>query len=478
MVRGRRNGEMRVGGLKLWARFTLSVSLALAVVMALAGYLLHSATTDISSALERAALTTAVEGFGRSLDRQTLESLVPEGTKLPADASFYRPRDHEVLTTGAVKIGEGVLRRPARLRGENGGDGWLYTWRNKPVLVTPVGDQTRLRQGLMGLIIGVTMAVILAAALVAWIVSGQVSRPLAALIEDIRQIARGDLQHRTRVRAGGEVELLARTIDRMADSLEAAQEAELELAVREREMEVAAEVREALLPSAMTPPAGYELSSIHEPSQRAGGDFLDTVPLPDGRLALSVCEVSGAGVPGALVGATARAYLRSELARGGDLARTLGRVNRELGADVRAGMYVTAMVMLLDPTTHRVQVACAGHKVPLLRYAAADGKLRTIQPEGIALGFDAGPVFDRSLEVVELSLKPGDRLLACNRGPLVVQSPEGEELGEKRFFRLVLAYASESKDEMLLGLQTALESHADGEPLPADLSMLSLARTG
>ena len=476
MARGRRDGELRVGGLKLWARFTLSVSLALAVVMALAGYMLHSATTDISEALERAAITEAVEGFGRALDRKTLESLVAEDTRLPGDASFYRPRDHEVLSTGAVKMGDDVLRRPVRLRGAGGGDGWLYTWRNKPVLVTPVSAQRQLRRGLLGLILGVTLAVILAAACVAWIVSGQVSRPLGELIEDIRQIARGDLRHRTHVRAGGEIELLARTIDRMADSLEEAQEAELELAVREREMEVAAEVREALLPTAITPPAGYEVGSIHEPSPRAGGDFLDTVSLADGRLALFVCEVSGAGVPGSLVGATARAYLRGELARGADLAASLARVNRELGRDVRAGMYVTALVILLDPQLHRVQIACAGHKVPLLRCCAADGKLRTVQPEGIALGFDPGPVFERSLSVVELSLEPGDRLLASNRGPFVALSPEGEELGEQRFFRLVRAYADESTDELLIGLRTAIESHADGESLPADLSLLSVIR--
>ncbi|MAE29817.1 MAG: hypothetical protein CMJ87_12690 [Planctomycetes bacterium] len=476
MARGRRDSELRVGGLKLWARFTLSVSLALAVVMALAGYLLHSATTDISRALERAAMTEAVEGFGRALDRKTLESLVTEDTRLPGDASFYRPRDHEVIGSGAVKMGEGVLRRSVRLRGDGGGDGWLYTWRNKPVLVTPESSQGQLRRGLLGLILGVTLTVILAAALVAWIVSGQVSRPLEELIEDIRQIARGDLRHRTRVRAGGEVELLARTIDRMADSLEEAQEAELELAVREREMEVAAEVREALLPTAITPPAGYEVGSIHEPSQRTGGDFLDTVSLADGRLALFVCEVSGAGVPGALVGATARSYLRGELSRCTDLAQALAQVNRDLGRDVRAGMYVTALVILLDPAQHRVQIACAGHKVPLLRCSAADGKLRTVQPEGIALGFDPGPVFERSLSITDISLAPGDRLLATNRGPLVACSPEGEELGEQRFFRLVRAYADESTDELLLGLGTAIESHADGQPLSADLSLLSLIR--
>jgi serine phosphatase RsbU (regulator of sigma subunit) len=139
-------------------------------------------------------------------------------------------------------------------------------------------------------------------------------------------------------------------------------------------------------------------------------------------------------------------------------------------------MYVTAMYLEIDPTENTALVACAGHKLPLVRFTAADGKVRLVQPEGIALGFDKGPVFDRALQVQKIPIEPGDRILIANTGPVRVKNPKDEELGEKAFYRLVLQHASASTPTMLSELKKALEAFAAGEPFPADLSFVSVAR--
>ncbi|MFT7542828.1 MAG: sigma-B regulation protein RsbU (phosphoserine phosphatase), partial [Gammaproteobacteria bacterium] len=264
---------------------------------------------------------------------------------------------------------------------------------------------------------------------------------------------------------------------RMTSDLEGAQEAELQLSMREREMEVAGGVREALLP--MTTPLleGYDIGGTHiSAPDGIGGDFHDFIELPDGRVGLLVCDVSGQGVPAALVGATARSYLRTELARGGDPVKAFQLVNKWLSDDVRRGMYVTALYALVDGREGVASVLCAGHKVPLMRYTAEDSKLRVVHPEGIALGFDRGPVFDRRLEQQHVPLLPGDRLLLANSAPLRIENEEGVELGEKGFFQRVLLHSKEDTAVFLRSLKRDLATYAAEGSVPFDVSLVTLSR--
>ena len=197
----------------------------------------------------------------------------------------------------------------------------------------------------------------------------------------------------------------------------------------------------------------------------------------DGRVGLLVCDVSGKGLPGALVGSTARSYLRAELLAGRDVAQSFQLLNRQIVQDVRRGMYVTALYVLLDPRQGTATVACAGHKLPLVRYTAADKKLRLVQPEGIALGFDKGPVFDRSLEIQRVPLEPGDRLVLVNTGAVSLTNAAGQELGEKAFYKQVLAFAAEPADQFLERLKGALTKYAGQGALPRDVSIVSVRRS-
>ena len=191
--------------------------------------------------------------------------------------------------------------------------------------------------------------------------------------------------------------------------------------------------------------------------------------------ACSYATSVGEGVPAALIGATARAFLRAALSQGGDVGDAFRAVNRELVRDVRRGMYVTALYALINPKTSRVTVACAGHKVPLLRYTAADEKLRLLQPDGIALGFDKGPVFDRRLEVEEVEMGVGDRLLLANSGPVLLANPDGVELGEKAFYANVMRRAKDKTPKFLKGVRNMLTEWAGGGP-NLDVSLVTVSR--
>jgi phosphoserine phosphatase RsbU/P len=319
------------------------------------------------------------------------------------------------------------------------------------------------------------LVVLVGAGVALWVAS-QVSRPVDVLIEDVRQIAKGDLEHRTHAVGAGEVELLARSIDRMTTDLQDARQAELELSIRQREREVAAGVREALLPLATPLVPGYDVGAAFLGATDFGGDFHDFIERSDGRIGLLVCGVSGLGFPAALVGATARSYLRGELERGDDLASSLRRVNRWLFEDMRRGMFVTALYALVDPAAGRAQIACAGHRVPLLRYEAAGGQMRVVHPEGIALGFDKGPVFDQRIQVVETPIEPGDRFVLTNSATVEVRSDEDRELGEKAFYARVLKHAALDTPQFLKAVRRDLERFGGEAGLNRDVSLVTIAR--
>ncbi len=436
----------------LRTQFTLSMTLSLIVVLAIAGVMLISSvkTANEQRLVESVELTARLLGQN-DYQQEGDTGLAVEGTSV-VKIPFTYGRSGKRAEALVVQRSEEL--EPVRL-----------------FVPLDAGKANR------GLIVGILFLVLSVGAVVSVIVAHRVSSPLEGLVDDVRQISGGNLTRRINVKGAREIVVLGKTIERMASSLAEAQDAEFELMAREREMEVAGEVREALLPESMPRLEGYEVGGLQIGCPEPGGDFYDFVERQDGKLGLLLCEVSGVGVPGALVAATARSYLRAVLSSSSDMKSALCQVNRFFAPDVRRGMYVTALYVELDPQTGACEVACAGHKVPLLRFTAEDGKLRTHQPEGIALGFDKGPIFERSLETIQLQLEVGDRLVLSNAGPITVQNIEGEELGEKGFFRGVMKRSRLPTDEFLEDLDIAFETFADGEPYPHDISLLTLRRT-
>jgi serine phosphatase RsbU (regulator of sigma subunit) len=488
MSRAKRDSELRVGGLHISMRFTLIMSLALTVVMSVAALLLYSTTSTIAQSQQEQMAVDAVKVLA---DFQALEQAERDKwlrAKERGETYTIQPIDFwEQVESNAVALSKGEVLRFRITYGGEDSPGYLYQYkpggfdregsaslRPTSLIVPERLEQTG--QGLFGLIIGITIAVILVGAAVAFMVGKNVSKPLEHIVEDIRQISRGDLHHRSRVQAGGEIALLARSIDRMASDLDEAQEAQLELSVRERELAVAEEVREALLSEHTPVVDGYDLGATHVDSPKPGGDFHDFIERADGRMGLLVCGVSGQGIPGAMIGAIARSYLRVELETADEVGEALKNVNRYLARDVRRGMFVTALYALLNPGEGTALLACAGHKVPLIRYSASDQKIRLLQPEGIALAFDKGPVFDRTLEVLKVPIEPGDRLVLSNTGPLQVLDPEGREFGEKAFYRSVLQCAGMPTPKMLRVIRQSLEQFAGSEPFPNDISIVTVVR--
>ena len=499
----------RTGGISMRTRFALMMSAALALVMAGAGLLLIRNASTISAdvqetTLAKAALLSATaadsEGIARDVDTELrvlttfIEMLRSRGGEKTTEDAEARIKQLEAYRKGMVPpwsqvegdtadLEGGRVKRMKVQFGDQSSPATLYRVARADtvpfnLLVAEAAAPTP-GKALLGTIIGTVVLVILVGAGVSVWVAGQVSGPMEELVNDIRQISTGDLKHRTHAHGSDELVSLARAIDRMTKNLAEARETELALSIRDRELEVAAEVREALLPQTTPQLSGYEVGATHISSPELWGDFHDFIEIDGGRcLGLLVCDVSGKGLPGALVGATARSYLRSELAAGKDIKQAMQLVNSELARDVKRGMYVSALYLLVDPVEGIAHAVCAGHKIPIVRFSAADGKVRLIQPEGIALAFDKGPIFDRRLELAHVPIEPGDRLVLVNSGAVVVADEQGKELGEKPLFAHILKCAPLSTEQFLARMRGALEGLAGEAGVPRPISIVTVARRG
>jgi serine phosphatase RsbU (regulator of sigma subunit) len=166
------------------------------------------------------------------------------------------------------------------------------------------------------------------------------------------------------------------------------------------------------------------------PAGDLGGDFYDFLRPTSRRLALALGDVSGKGLPAALMMASLLASLRSQYAAGWvPLARMLASVNRLFFECTAEGHFATLFLGEYDDRTRRLRYANCGHVPPLL--LRADGVLERLGPTAMVLGIRE----DWACAVEEVALAPGDTLLICSDGATEARSPSGEEYGDQRLER-------------------------------------------
>jgi len=144
-------------------------------------------------------------------------------------------------------------------------------------------------------------------------------------------------------------------------------EQEAEAATRQRfeqELEVARLIQQNFLPKELPDLPGWQVSAYYRPAREVGGDFYDVIPLPDGRVAFVVGDVTDKGVPAALVMSATRSVLRASAQRLIEPGAVLERVNEHLCPDMPEKMFVTCLYGVLDPASGLLRFANAGHDLP------------------------------------------------------------------------------------------------------------------
>ena len=244
------------------------------------------------------------------------------------------------------------------------------------------------------------------------------------------------------------------------------------LAVREVEsqLRLAQEVQARLLPPAPPGLPGYDLAGASLPSSEIGGDYFDYLPLVDGGLGLAIADVSGKGIPAALVMATFRVLLRIEAARGAGVAATASAVNRQLKETSGGRAFVTGFYGVLEPGRGRLVFANCGHPPPLLLRAA--GGTDRLAPSGPLLGVFPDATFGEG----EAVLAPGDTLVLYTDGVVEALDAAEEEFGAERLAAAVRAAGGRPAAEVVTEVVRAARAFAGRAELDDDCTLVVVRR--
>jgi serine phosphatase RsbU (regulator of sigma subunit) len=249
--------------------------------------------------------------------------------------------------------------------------------------------------------------------------------------------------------------------------LEAAQ---VELAQKERmerELELARQVQQSVLPRTFPQLQGLRFAAWNEPARQVGGDLYDVIALDSNLVGIAIADVSDKGMPAALYMALTRSLLRAEARRArspGDVLIGVNQLLLELG---EPGLYVTIFYGIIDCTTHMLTYARAGHDRPLLLRA---GSVEHLTGDGAALGLLDGSEF--KLVEEQVYLLPGDRLVLFTDGMLDAQSPAQEMFGCERLRALLIALTGLAPDPFCRAVFASLADYRAGADPYDDMALL------
>ena len=237
----------------------------------------------------------------------------------------------------------------------------------------------------------------------------------------------------------------------------------------EDQLRVAHEVQSGLLPGAPPDRPGYDIAAVNLPTHAIGGDYYDYVPLRDDRLGLAVADVSGKGVPAALIMASFRATLRTQMRRRARLTAVAAQLNDAVLELRDASRYVTAVCAVLEDGG-RVRYVNCGHNPPLLLRGAGGGEM--LRRGGAALGLFAGERFREGT----VRLEPGDTLVLYTDGVVDPTDDQDVEFGTGRLEAAVRAVADRPATEALRAVIEATQAFSGRDRYDDDFTLVVVKR--
>ncbi len=215
---------------------------------------------------------------------------------------------------------------------------------------------------------------------------------------------------------------------------ERALEGERRLISISKELETARSIQQSILPAATPSAPALEIVARYMPMTEVAGDFYDFLDTRDGRLGVLVADVSGHGVPAALIASMVKIALAAQADHADDPARVIAGMNHALCGKFEMA-YITATYAFLDPVRATLTYASAGHPPILLH--RANGEIEPLEEGGLVLGF----VADASYSTASVHLPPGDRLWLYTDGLLEAADLRGAFFGDAQLFKSLRAVA-------------------------------------
>ncbi len=321
---------------------------------------------------------------------------------------------------------------------------------------------------------GVGAIFVLLGTLLAILQGLRISKPIKMLAWRADQIARGDLESRVDVTSTDEIGLLGENFNYMADQLVVLLRQTAEKATLEKELEVARTIQETLVPPNDTVDRGFvRISGYFQPASQCGGDWWTYHDLKNGKVLVVIGDVTGHGVPSAMITAAAKAACDVARAVTGDdvsCTQLLEIMNRAIFESAKRKFVMTCFASIIDPKTRTITYANAGHNFPyVFRPNAGDGQdFQVLMSRGNRLG----DLEESTYQEKTHPLSPGDVLVWYTDGIVECENDRGEEYGEKRFRAAIRRAAADDPVTMRESVVAAAGQFFGDRPRKDDITMV------
>lgn len=246
---------------------------------------------------------------------------------------------------------------------------------------------------------------------------------------------------------------------------------ELESRRLQSELDLALSIQQKLMPKRPPVVPGWDVSGFSLPSRNVGGDYYDIVRNSEGELMLAIADVSGKGMPAALLMANIQAAFRTLAPLGIEPPDLVDRINKIVYQNTGSDKFVTFFYGALDIGNSTFRYVNAGHNPPFV--FRASGEVEELREGGLILGvMEEPPLYGEET----IYLNPGDLILMFTDGANEAQNSQREEFGEKRIIETVKSSIDKSCSEILDDLTKAVVEHSSTPRLADDLTMVAARR--
>jgi phosphoserine phosphatase RsbU/P len=358
--------------------------------------------------------------------------------------------------TGAVRVFASFSTRPSLLNQK---------------LFSPLGDLGGAAATAL-LVIGAIFLILELGSLITGIaLTRTITTAVDSLYRATQHVQSGDLTFRVRIPHRDQLAALGESFNSMTQSVSSLIEEQRKRQRLENEISIAHEVQQQLFPHALPKLPGIELDAICRPARTVSGDYYDFLRISPTRLAIALADISGKGIPAALLMANVQASWRSDVVRYRDgapgsgpadisTAEIMSHLNRHLFRNSSDERYATFFFCVYDTQSRQLIYTNAGHPPPVYIHGDCIVKLET---GGMAVGlFDDVP-FEQGV----VSIEPGGLLMAYSDGLIEPENVYGEEFGTQRLINIALHAGQSSSHAIAEAMMHAAEEWS-GSPEQAD----------
>ena len=264
-----------------------------------------------------------------------------------------------------------------------------------------------------------------------------------------------------------QIELAEAFADQASVALQNARLHDFEVTRIEQELSIAREIQTSLLPSAAPTLDQLEIVAYTLPARQVSGDYFQYLPIPNGQLGIAVGDVSGKGIPAAILMAVITTAMRDEVARNARPAALLNALNQRLLERMKAAHVNSALLVgIFDPPTRHLEISNGGMVQPYIR----NGSDWSFVPVG---GYPLGLSQRMAYDAKTLTLAPGSVMLIMTDGVVEAQNTDGEFFGFERVEALLNETPADITGQQLVDrIMAAVREHLQGEEPQDDLTIL------